>query len=144
MVSCRTGSSASCREVGRAQAMTRALKSLVIGGGWLVANAVPVAATHSLGPTPTVPLVAADYVNGVLAAREPIRLIDLRPSKDYEVSRLPQARSIPLAELRNRNSEIPRVGLVVLYCTCEPGGEWHGCELLQVRGCGNVVVLAGC
>src|SRR5437879_10313841 len=114
MVSCRTGSSASCREVGWAQTMTRALRSLVIGGGWLVANAVPVAATHSLGPMPTVPLVAADYVKGVLAAREPIRLIDLRPAKDYEVSRLPQARSIPLSELRNRNSEIPRVGLVVL------------------------------
>ncbi len=123
--------------------MTRALRSLVIGGGWLLANAVPVAATHSLGPMPTVPLVAADYVKSALAAREPIRLIDLRPSKDYEVSRLPQAHSIPLSELRNRDSEIPRVGLVVLYCTCAPGEDWHAYELLHVRGYRNVVVLAG-
>jgi rhodanese-related sulfurtransferase len=123
--------------------MTRALRSLLIGGCWLVASAVPVAATHSLGPMPGVQLISADYVNGVLAAREPLTLIDVRPVKDYDISRLPQARSVPLSDLRTRYTEIPRVGLVILYCTCQPGEEWRAYELLQVRGYRNIAMLAG-
>jgi len=92
---------------------------------------------------PVVPLISAEYVKGVLARRGPITLIDLRPAKDHRVSRLPQARSVPLSELRNRDSEIPRVGLVILYCTCQPGEDWHAYELLHVRGYRNIVVLAG-
>lgn len=121
----------------------RVLRSLVIGGCWVVAAAMPATATHSLGPMPVVQLISADYVKGGLAAGDPLTLIDVRPAKDYDISRLPHARSVPLSDLRNRSAEIPRVGLVILYCTCQPGEEWHTYELLQVRGYRNVVMLAG-
>ena len=67
----------------------------------------------------------------------------MRPASDYDISRLPHARSLPISELRQRSSEIPRDGLVIVYCTCQPGEEWHAYELLQVRGYRNVVMLAG-
>jgi rhodanese-related sulfurtransferase len=121
----------------------RVLRSLAIGGCWVVAGAIPATATHSLGPLPVVHLISAEYVNGVLAARDPLTLIDVRPANDYDISRLPRARSVPLSDLRKRYTEIPRVGLVILYCTCQPGEEWQTYELLQVRGYRNIVMLSG-
>jgi rhodanese-related sulfurtransferase len=119
------------------------LRSLLIAGCWVAAIAVPAAATHSLGPLPTVRRISPEYVQGVLAAGEPLTLIDVRPASDYGISRLPHARSVPISELRQRHAEIPRAGLVILYCTCQPGEEWQAYELLQARGYRNVVMLAG-
>jgi rhodanese-related sulfurtransferase len=119
------------------------LAALALAGGVLLATVAPVAATHSLGPMPAFRLVAAEKLHGQLAARERLTLIDLRPAEDYEVSRLPRARSIPLAELRARYAEIPRTGPVVLYCACEVGEGRHAYELLHVRGYRNVVELVG-
>lgn len=48
---------------------------------------------------------------------------------------------MPLAELRGRIEEIPRGGLVVLYCagkTLEANGA---CQFLRGRGYANVFVL---
>jgi rhodanese-related sulfurtransferase len=117
--------------------------SLVLGACVLVAGVMPAAATHSMGPTPVVRLVAAESLQGRLAARERLTLIDLRPAADYQASRLPHARSIPLSELRARYAEIPRTGPVVLYCGCELGEGRHAYELLHVRGYRNVVELVG-
>lgn len=119
------------------------LAALALAGGVFLATVAPVAATHSLGPTPVFRLVAAEKLHGQLAARERLTLIDLRPAEDYEVSRLPRARSIPLAELRARYVEIPRTGPVVLYCACAVGEGRHAYELLHVRGYRNVVELVG-
>ena len=123
--------------------MTRALRSLAIGGFWAIATAGPVAATHSLGPMPVVPVIPAEYVKGLLDSGEQITLIDLRPAREYDVTRLPRAQSVPLSELRERYTEIPRTSRVILYCTCQPGEDWHAYELLFVRGYRNTVVLAG-
>jgi len=123
--------------------VARVLRLLVIGGCWVVAAAMPANATHSLGPLPVVHRLSAEYVQEMLAAGKPLTLIDVRPANDYDVSRLPQARSVPLSELRKRHAEVPRAGLVILYCTCQPGEEWHAYELLQVRGYRNIVMLAG-
>jgi rhodanese-related sulfurtransferase len=117
--------------------------SLALAGCALLATVVPVAATHSMGPMPVSRLVAAESLKDRLAARERITLIDLRPTEDYEVSRLPRARSIPLSELRTRYTEIPRTGQIVLYCACHLGEGRHAYELLQVRGYRNVVELVG-
>ena len=123
--------------------MTRALRFLALGGFWAIATAGPVAATHSLGPLPVVPVIPAEYVKGVLDSGEQITLIDLRPAQEYEARRLPRARSVPLSELRKRYTEISRTSRVILYCTCRPGEDWHAYELLFVRGYRNIVVLAG-
>jgi adenylyltransferase/sulfurtransferase len=114
--------------------------ALVASG--VAAAAMPLGATHSLGPMPPVPAVSAQDVKELLAAGAPFTLIDVRPAGEYEVSRLPGARSVPLSELRRRYTEIPRAGLVVVYCACRPGESWHAHELLQVRGYRNIVVLA--
>ena len=119
------------------------LASLVLAGSILLATALPAAATHSLGPVPTMPQVPAMYVKQMLSERRPLTLIDLRPAAEYQVGRLPQARSIPLSELRRRSAEVPRTGYVVLYCGCQPGEAWQGYELLQVRGFRNIVMLVG-
>jgi rhodanese-related sulfurtransferase len=117
--------------------------SLALAGCVLLTMALPVAATHSLGPTPVSQLVAAEGLQRRLAARERLTLIDLRPTEDYEMSRLPRARSIPLAELRARYAEIPKTGPVVLYCACQLGEGRHAYELLHVRGYRNIVELVG-
>jgi rhodanese-related sulfurtransferase len=119
------------------------IASLALAGCVLVATVAPVDATHSLGPTPVSQLVAAEGLQRRLTARERLTLIDLRPTDDYEMSRLPRARSIPLAELRARYAEIPKTGPVVLYCACELGEGRHAYELLHVRGYRNIVELVG-
>jgi rhodanese-related sulfurtransferase len=123
--------------------MARHLTWLVVAGYCVVAAAGPVAATHSIGPRPVLPLISVESVNTLLTAGAPITLIDVRATQAYEVSRLPQARSVPLSELRIRDTEIPRSGLVVLYCACQPGEDWRAYELLYVRGHRNILVLAG-
>ena len=62
--------------------------------------------------------VAVEQVKALLDAREKIILIDLRPSGDFQRTRLPGARSVPIKELPRRYTEIPRSGRVVLYCDC--------------------------
>src|SRR5688572_15553059 len=117
--------------------------SLVLAGVMLAAAVMPAAATHSMGPMPVVRLVAAESLQRRLASGERLVVIDLRPAEDYQVSRLPHARSIPLAALRARYVEIPRTGEVVLYCACEIGEGRHAYELLHVRGYRNIVELVG-
>jgi cytochrome c oxidase cbb3-type subunit 3 len=123
--------------------MTRALTSLAVALGWALSTVVPVAATHSLGPMPIVTVISAEYVKGVLAAHQPVTTIDVRRAEDYRVRRLPQARSVPLAELRARYAEIPTTGLVIVYCACHPGEERHAYELLHARGYRNIAMLEG-
>jgi rhodanese-related sulfurtransferase len=117
--------------------------SLALATCVLLATVMPAAATHSMGPMPVARLVAAERLKDRLVARDKLTLIDLRPTEDYEVSRLPRARSIPLAQLRARYHEIPRTGEVVLYCDCRLGEGRHASELLQARGYRNVVELVG-
>jgi len=50
------------------------------------------------------------------AKRGDVLVIDVRPESEYQVAHLPHARSIPLAELKTRLSEIPKGKPVVAYC----------------------------
>lgn len=50
------------------------------------------------------------------ARRGNVVVIDVRPESEYQVAHLPYARSIPLAELKNRLGEIPKGKPVVAYC----------------------------
>jgi rhodanese-related sulfurtransferase len=43
-------------------------------------------------------------------------VLDVRPEREYAAGHISGARSIPLAELRNRIKEIPKKQLVVAYC----------------------------
>ena len=105
----------------------------------LVLWAIPVAASH--GPDATILTAKAAYVRRLLEARERVVLIDLRPAGDYEKGRIPGARSVPAGELRRRQEEIPKAGLVVLYCACPLEELRELYMFLRERGYRNVVVM---
>lgn len=50
------------------------------------------------------------------AAAGEVVLLDVRPAEEYDAAHLPHARSLPLAELRRRLSELSRDAPVVVYC----------------------------
>ena len=50
------------------------------------------------------------------ARRGEIVMLDVRPQAEYDTAHLPHARSMPLAELAHRLSELPRDVEIVAYC----------------------------
>lgn len=50
------------------------------------------------------------------ARRGEVVLLDVRPAAEFRTAHLPQARSLPLAELRARLRELPRDREIVAYC----------------------------
>jgi rhodanese-related sulfurtransferase len=87
--------------------------------------------------------VTAEQVKFFLDAREKIILVDLRPVKDFQKTRLPGARSLPMQELDKRFHEIPKSGRVVLYCDC-PQNQIieQAYQLLKDYGYRNAAVMA--
>ncbi len=62
-------------------------------------------------------LVPSDRENLMRAARKgEIVVLDVRPAEEYLAAHLPFARSIPLGELRQRLSELPKDRAIVAYC----------------------------
>jgi rhodanese-related sulfurtransferase len=88
-----------------------------------------------------VDLITVEQLKRFLDVREKIILVDLRPAAEFKQNRLPGARSIPMTELKQRLSEIPRAGRVILYCDCRPADEADAFYLLRVYGYRNVAVL---
>ncbi len=87
-----------------------------------------------------VPSWTVEHIKRFLDAGEPVTLIDLRPAPAYASGHIPGARSIPLGELGQRVSEIPRTGRVVLYGeTVVEAGE--GFARLQAHGYRNLSIL---
>ncbi len=69
-------------------------------------------------------------------------LLDVRPSDQRAIVRLPGDRWIPFDELAERSAELPRTGGVVVYC--HHGGTAHrAAELLRRAGRDDVAVLEG-
>ena len=87
--------------------------------------------------------ITAEQVKSILDAREKIVLVDLRPIKDFQKTRLPGARSLPMLELDKRFHEIPKSGRVVLYCDC-PQNQIieQAYQLLKDYGYRNTAVMA--
>jgi len=62
-------------------------------------------------------LVASDRESLMKAARKgDVVVLDVRPTEEYLSAHLPFARSIPLAELRQRLAELPKDRSIVAYC----------------------------
>jgi rhodanese-related sulfurtransferase len=87
--------------------------------------------------------ITAEQVKTLLDTREKLILIDLRTIKDFQKTRLPGARSLPMKELDKRFHEIPKSGRVVLYCDC-PQNQIieQAYQLLKDYGYRNTAVLA--
>jgi rhodanese-related sulfurtransferase len=93
------------------------------------------------GVEDTVDNISAEKAKQLMDAGEKIVFIDLRPAKEYQQSRLPGARSIPIAELAARFNEIPKSGRVVLYCDCKPYDAADRAVFLEYRGYRNVFIM---
>lgn len=90
-------------------------------------------------------LIAAEQVKRLLDIGEKVAFIDLREAGAFQQGHLPQARSLPIAALHKRWSEIPRAGRVVLYCPCAQGrqDETFAYLLLRKERYRNISVLDG-
>jgi rhodanese-related sulfurtransferase len=103
----------------------------------------PAVASAGHGTEDDVVTITAEQVKVFLDAREKIILVDLRPVKDFQKTRLPGARSLPMKELDKRFHEIPKSGRVVLYCDC-PQNQIieQAYQLLKDYGYRNTAVMA--
>jgi rhodanese-related sulfurtransferase len=103
----------------------------------------PAMALAGHGTEDDVVTITAEQVKVFLDAREKIVLVDLRPVKDFQKTRLPGARSLPIKELDKRFHEIPKSGRVVLYCDC-PQNQIieQAYQLLKDYGYRNTAVMA--
>lgn len=100
-----------------------------------------VAALAGHGVEDTIDMLPAERVKQLLDAGEKMVFIDMRPAKEYQQNRLPGARSLPIAEVANRFSEIPKTGRVVLYCDCKPYDIADRAVFLEYRGFRNIFVM---
>ena len=89
---------------------------------------------------------------GTLHATEALRLIndqdawvvDIRDGGEYKEGHIPQARHIPFAALRERLSELSKVGDKPLIVYCRSGAvSQSACALLKKNGVANVYSLNG-
>jgi rhodanese-related sulfurtransferase len=101
----------------------------------------PVALFAGHGVEDTVDNLPADHVKQLMDAGDKLVLIDMRPAKEHQQSRLPGARSLPLAELANRFGEVPKSGRVVLYCDCKPYDIADRAVFLEYHGYRNIFIM---
>ncbi|HTF93334.1 MAG TPA: rhodanese-like domain-containing protein, partial [Verrucomicrobiae bacterium] len=90
------------------------------------------------GVEDTIDMLAAERVKQLMDAGEKLTFIDLRPAKEFQQTRLPGARSIPIAEMASRYGEIPKTGRVILYCDCKTYDISDRAVFLEYRGYRNI------
>lgn len=116
--------------------------------GALLASAVvllllvtpPAFADHAWAPVLT---IDADSAKFLIDRGEPVEPLDLRPETEFRAGHLPRARSLPLGELGDRVDEVPRRGIVVLYCGCGRDVLLRAYQFLRGRRHATVYVLEG-
>lgn len=106
-----------------------------------LAMSAAIAAQAGHGVEDTVDNLPVERVKQLLDAGEKIVFIDLRSAKEYQQSRLPGARSIPVTELPQRYGEVPKAGRVVLYCDCRHAEVADRAIFLEYRGNRNIFVM---
>ena len=75
-------------------------------------------------------------------AREALTLIDVREPWEYDIAQITGSKLIPLGELEERLTELPREGMLIIQCH-SGGRSEHGARLLQEAGFTNVYNLEG-
>jgi adenylyltransferase/sulfurtransferase len=90
----------------------------------------------------SVPTISVRELKAKIDHREAFTLIDVREPFEYEIAKIEAARLIPLGELENRLSELPRSGPLILQCH-SGGRSEHAVRLLQEAGFQNALNLEG-
>jgi rhodanese-related sulfurtransferase len=88
-------------------------------------------------------VIDAESARSLMDGGERVEPLDLRPASEFRGGRLPRARSLPLVELRDRVDEVPRAGVVVLYCACGRDELLRAYQFLRGRRYANVYILEG-
>lgn len=100
----------------------------------------PAAADHAGAPVLT---IDADSAKSLIDRGAEVEPLDLRSPAEFQTGRLPRARSLPLGDLPDRIDEVPRRGVVVLYCGCPRDQLVRAYQFLRGRRHTNVFVLEG-
>jgi rhodanese-related sulfurtransferase len=79
------------------------------------AEVTKLASAYLGAPDSLEPLTRADLLRR-MKRKEDLVVLDVRPAEEYAAGHLPNAVSIPLAELRRRLRDLPREREVVAYC----------------------------
>jgi rhodanese-related sulfurtransferase len=114
--------------------------SLGVAVALLLAHWAPAFADHAWAP---VLLIDPASAKQLIDRGERVEPLDLRSETEFRAGRLPRARWLPLAELPDRVDEVPRTGVVVLYCACERDELLRAYQFLRGRRYTNVYVLEG-
>lgn len=88
------------------------------------------------------PLVTPAELDALLAAGEPVQIVDVRSAKDYAKSHVPGAVHLPLKELRRRLAELDPARPTVTYCNSGVSGN-AGQNVLLAYGFADVANLSG-
>jgi rhodanese-related sulfurtransferase len=102
---------------------------------------LPVPGFTGHGVEDTVDNISPERVKQLMDAGEKLVFIDTRPVKEFQLSRLPGARSLPIAEVASRFNEIPKFGRVILYCDCKPYDIADRAVFLEYRGYRNIFIM---
>ena len=89
-----------------------------------------------------VPSLSVQELKRKMDAREPLTLVDVREPWEYDIAQITGSRLIPLGELEERLTELPREGILVIQCH-SGGRSEQGTRLLQQAGFANVYNLEG-
>jgi adenylyltransferase/sulfurtransferase len=89
-----------------------------------------------------VPSVTVQELKRKMDAGEAVTLIDVREPWEYDIAQISGSRLIPLGELEERLTELPREGMLVIQCH-SGGRSEYGTRLLQQAGFANVYNLEG-
>ena len=100
----------------------------------------PAVADHAWAPVLT---IDPESAKSLLDRGQRVEPLDLRPEPEFRAGRLPHARSVPLPDLRDRVEEVPRGGVVILYCSGGRDELLRAYQFLRGRRYANVYVLEG-
>jgi molybdopterin/thiamine biosynthesis adenylyltransferase/rhodanese-related sulfurtransferase len=96
----------------------------------------------SCAPTPASTLLTSSELRALLGTDTPPLLLDVRNPLEYQRRHLPGAVLLPLPQLADRATEVPRQGSVVVYCQSGVRSA-QAVALLQGLGYDNVRTLSG-
>jgi adenylyltransferase/sulfurtransferase len=89
-----------------------------------------------------VPSLSVLELKRKMDAGEPLALVDVRESWEYDIAHIAGSKLIPLDELEERLVELPRDGVLILQCH-SGGRSEQATRLLQEAGFANVFNLEG-
>jgi rhodanese-related sulfurtransferase len=88
--------------------------------------------------------ITVDQLARMLAAAEPVKLLDVRQPWEHDIAALPGSLLIPLPELEDRWSEVDPEPPALIVAYCHHGvRSLDAAAFLETKGVGSIASLAG-